>query len=74
MTRLKKRLEGTKGLWADEFPNVLLAYRTTPRRSTGETPFLLTYGGEAIILDEKSLCSAQVSRFVPLENEKLIVK
>ena len=36
---LKKRLDGAKGRWAEELPNVLWAYRTTPRQSTGETPF-----------------------------------
>ena len=30
---LKRRLDGAKGNWAEELPNVLLAYRTTPRRS-----------------------------------------
>ena len=38
-TGLKKRLEGAKGKWAEELPNVLWANRTTPKRSTGETPF-----------------------------------
>ena len=28
---LKKRLDGVKGRWAEELPNVLWAYRTTPR-------------------------------------------
>ena len=46
---LKKRLEGTKCRWADELPNVLWVYQTTPRRSTGETPFSLSYGAEAVI-------------------------
>ncbi|KAI5316374.1 hypothetical protein L3X38_036081 [Prunus dulcis] len=46
---LKKRLEGTEGKWVDELPGVLWAYRTTMRRSTGETPFSLGYGTEAII-------------------------
>ncbi|XP_028113210.1 uncharacterized protein LOC114311294 [Camellia sinensis] len=40
---LKKRLEKAKGKWAEELPNVLWAYRTTPRRSTEETPFALAY-------------------------------
>ena len=26
-----------------------MTYRTTPRRSTGETPFSMTYGSEAVI-------------------------
>ncbi|CAL9025533.1 unnamed protein product [Prunus brigantina] len=46
---LKKRLEGIEGKWVDELPGVLWAYRTTKRRSTGETPFSLSYGIEAII-------------------------
>ena len=58
---LKRRLEGAKGNWIEELPNVLWAYRTTSRRSTGETPFSLTYGTEVMILAEVYLCSAQVS-------------
>lgn len=46
---LKKRLEKKKGKWPDELPAVLWAYRTTPRRSTGETPYSLAYGTEAVI-------------------------
>jgi len=38
-----------KGGWYDELQPVLWAYRTTPRRSTGETPFLLVYGMEAVV-------------------------
>ena len=62
---LKKRLDGAKGKWAKELPNVLWAYRTTPRRSTGETPFSLTYGAEAVIPVEVNLCSAWVEGFNP---------
>ena len=36
---LKKRLDDAKGRWVEELPHVLWAYRTIPRRSTGETPF-----------------------------------
>ncbi|KAL2240234.1 UNVERIFIED_CONTAM: Retrovirus-related Pol polyprotein from transposon [Sesamum indicum] len=46
---LKTRLEGVKGAWVEELPGVLWAYRTTPRTATGETPFCLVYGSEAII-------------------------
>ena len=38
-----------KGAWPEEFPNVLWAYRTTARTPTGETPFRLTYGTDALI-------------------------
>lgn len=61
-------------MWAEELPNVLWAYKTTPRRFTGETPFSLTYGGEAVIPTKVSLCSARVSRFFPVENEELMIK
>ena len=46
---IKKRLEKAKGGWIDELPSVLWAYRTTPRRGTGETPYSLAYGVEAVI-------------------------
>jgi len=61
-------------MWAEELSNVLWAYQTTPRKSTGETPFSLTYGREAMIPTEISLCNARVSRFVPAKNEELMVK
>ena len=52
---LKKRLDDAKGRWVKELPHVLWAYRTTPRRLTGETPFAMTYGAEAVIPDRKSV-------------------
>ncbi|KAL0433687.1 UNVERIFIED_CONTAM: hypothetical protein Slati_2703000 [Sesamum latifolium] len=41
---IKRRLERVGGNWAEELTSVLWAYRTTPRGSTGETPFSLVYG------------------------------
>ncbi|KAL0373261.1 UNVERIFIED_CONTAM: Gag-Pol polyprotein [Sesamum radiatum] len=49
LQHLKTRLDGAKKSWVEELPEVLWAYRTTPRSSTGETPFCLVYGTEAII-------------------------
>ncbi|RVW87620.1 Transposon Tf2-11 polyprotein [Vitis vinifera] len=49
VTALKKRLEQAKGKWVEELPGVLWAYRTTPRRPTGNTPFALAYGMDAVI-------------------------
>jgi hypothetical protein len=46
---LKRRLEAAKGRWVEELPSVLWAFRTTPRRSTGASPFSLAYGTEAVI-------------------------
>ena len=71
LNRLKRRLDGAKGRWAEELPSVLWAYRTTPKRSTGETPFSLTYGVEAVIPTEVSLCSARVAEFDPVQNVEI---
>ena len=46
---MKKRLDEAKGKWVDELPHVLWVYYTSPRRSTGETPFSMTYSSEAVI-------------------------
>ncbi|XP_070017976.1 uncharacterized protein [Nicotiana sylvestris] len=49
INNLKKRLEESKGNWPEVLPGVLWAYRTTAKTSTGETPFSLVYGAEALI-------------------------
>ena len=46
---LKKRLDDAKGKWVEELPHVLWTYRTTPRRSTGETPFSMIYRAKDVI-------------------------
>lgn len=46
---LKGRLKDSNGKWVQELSSVLWAFRTTICQSTGETPFSLTYGIEAII-------------------------
>ena len=71
---LKKRLDGAKGRWVKELPNILWAYRRTPKRSTGENPFSLTYGAEAMISAEVNLCSARVEEFAPTCNDRLMVE
>jgi len=38
-----------RGGWYEELQPVLWAYRTTPRRSTGETMFSLVYGMVAVV-------------------------
>ena len=53
----KTWLKGAKGIWPDELPSVLWAYRTTARTPTGETPFRLAYGSEVVIPTEVGLTS-----------------
>ncbi|XP_074343031.1 uncharacterized protein LOC141680814 [Apium graveolens] len=54
---IKKRLGKAKGRWVEELPWVLCAYRTTPRSSTGETPFRLAYGTDVLLPFEVGLKS-----------------
>ncbi|XP_015970312.1 uncharacterized protein LOC107493776 [Arachis duranensis] len=49
---LKRRLQDANGAWAEELPQVLWAYQTTPHSTTKESPFRLVYGMEAMILVE----------------------
>ena len=53
--------------------NVLWAYRTTPKRSTGETPFSMTYGTEVVILVEISLLSSRVAGFMQNHNDECMI-
>ncbi|XP_066167022.1 uncharacterized protein [Oryza sativa Japonica Group] len=46
--------------WLEELPTVLWENRTTPSRATGETPFFLVYGAEAVLPSELSLGSPRV--------------
>ncbi|RVW92740.1 Pro-Pol polyprotein [Vitis vinifera] len=55
ITALKKRLEQAKGKWVEKLPGVLWAYRTTPGWPTGNTPFALAYGMDAVIPTEIGL-------------------
>ena len=67
-------MDGAKGNWAEELPNVLWAYRTTPHRSTGETSFSLTYGAEAVIPAEVNMCNARIDGFNLVHNELMMVE
>ena len=60
MKIIKTRLEGAKGIWLDELPSVLWAYKTIVRTLIGETPFKLTYGNDAVIPTEVGLTSYRV--------------
>ena len=74
MSGLKKRLDDAKGKWVDELPHVLWTYQTTPRRSTGETPFSMTYGAEIVILLETRFPTLRACVFTPDSNDNLLEK
>ncbi|XP_057981338.1 uncharacterized protein LOC131166784 [Malania oleifera] len=54
---LRTRLESMQGRWAEELPSLIWAYHTTKRAATGETPFMLVFGAEAVILAEVGIPS-----------------
>ena len=60
---LKKRLDDVKGKWVKELPHVLWKYQTTPRQSTGETPFSMAYRSEAVIPLETGFLMLRTSLF-----------
>ena len=64
----KTRLEGAKGVWPDELPGILWAYRTTVRTPTGETPFKLAYGSEAVIPTEVHMANHRVMMYQDKDN------
>ncbi|XP_071928262.1 uncharacterized protein [Coffea arabica] len=66
---LKTRIESAQTGWMDELPTILWAYRTTPRTTTQETPFALTYGAEAVIPAEIGVPSSKVQNFIVQDNE-----
>ena len=66
---LAHRLEQARGLWVEELPSVLWAYRTTPRTATKETPFSLVYGSEAVIPPELLIPSTRVTEHKGKSND-----
>ena len=71
---LKKRLDDAKGKWVKELPHVLWMYRTMPRRSTGETPFSMTYGAKIVIPLETGFPTSKTSSFNPRDNDEQLTK
>ena len=66
---IKTKLDDAKGTWPEELPNILWAYRTTARTPTGETPFKLTYGTEAVIPVKVGVTSTKRATFSEEEND-----
>ncbi|CAJ2668337.1 unnamed protein product [Trifolium pratense] len=65
---LRRRLDQNKKKWVEELDNVLWAYRTTPHSTTGETPFRMVYGTEAVIPVEIGEPSRRIEQ--PLDEEQ----
>ena len=74
MNGLKKRLDDAKGKWVEELSHVFWTYQTTPRRSTVETPFSMTYGAKAVIPLKTAFPILRISSFTPSNNDGLLGK
>jgi len=57
--------------WIEELPAVLWSVRTMPNRATGQTPFALVYGAEAVTPTELVYGSPRVLAYDELEQERL---
>ncbi|GAU38036.1 hypothetical protein TSUD_274380 [Trifolium subterraneum] len=46
---LKRRINSKQESWVEHLPGILWSYHTTPQSSTGEPPFTMVYGADAMI-------------------------
>ncbi|GKV16374.1 hypothetical protein SLEP1_g27025 [Rubroshorea leprosula] len=69
---LKTHVLAAHSNWVDELNKVLWSCRTTPSSATGETPFSMAYGSEAVIPVEIGLPSNRSDRHYDQNNEQLL--
>ena len=67
---LQKDLEGARGKWQHLLPKALWAVRTAIRGPTGEIPFALTYGSEALAPVKMGLPTLRVATYNPSHNQQ----
>ncbi|XP_072069454.1 uncharacterized protein [Arachis hypogaea] len=70
MEAIKKKLDNAKGEWAELIPEVLWSYNTTIHNTTGETPFKLVYGSEALIPIEVGLPTLRAELYDEQQNQR----
>nr|ABA95029.1 retrotransposon protein, putative, Ty3-gypsy subclass [Oryza sativa Japonica Group] len=61
--RVFDRLKPYAGKWVTQLPSVLWSLRTTPSRATGQSPFFLVYGAEAMLPSEVEFESLRFRNF-----------
>lgn len=69
---MKKRLSNAKTNWVEEWASVLWSYKTTLRKTTGESSFSLCFVLEVLILIEVDSSSTWNDYFEPEQNEQLL--
>jgi hypothetical protein len=66
------KLEAYGKKWLDNLQSVLCSIRTSATKPTGETPFFLVYGAEAVLPTDVKFGSPRVLAFNELRQEGLI--
>jgi len=56
-----------RGRWIHELPLVILGLRTRPSKATGQTPFFLVYGSEAILSADITWKSPRLEMYDEIE-------
>ncbi|GJT29072.1 reverse transcriptase domain-containing protein [Tanacetum coccineum] len=67
---IKARLDARSKNWMEEIPHVLWAHRTMIKSSNGDTPFLLTYGTEAVIPSKIGMPTLRTAEVDMVQNNK----
>ena len=70
-TRTFDKLRKSGKRWIDELPVVLWSLKMTPNRATGQTPFSLVYGAEAVLPMELIYGSPRVLPYDEVEQQQL---
>nr|XP_009388298.1 PREDICTED: uncharacterized protein LOC103975116 [Musa acuminata subsp. malaccensis] len=60
---LKRRVSAARSVWTDELPSVLWSLRTTPKTATGESPYSLTFGTEAVLPPEMAVATLRTRSY-----------
>jgi transposase InsO family protein len=66
------KLEACSKKWLDNLQSILWSIRTTASKPTGETPFFLVYGAEAVLPTDVKFGSSRVLAFNEIRQEDLI--
>ncbi|KAL5581231.1 hypothetical protein UlMin_013673 [Ulmus minor] len=69
---LKKKLSKLKGSWMDELSLVFWSYQTSFRTTTGETPFSLYYGVDAVVPVNLNIPTYRIKNFDEASNDELL--
>ena len=67
---LEKRVSGVHGAWVDELPSILWAMWTTPKTASGESPFSLAFGTEAVLPPEMVFLTLRTSNYKQEDSEE----